>query len=270
VFVGGLHRSGTTLLARTLARHPMVSGLSDTGVVEDEGQHLQDVYARDVVSGGPGEFAFDPAAHVTEDSPLVNDAAREGLLRAWSPYWHTERPVLVEKSPPNVIKTRLLAALFPDAYFVIVMRHPVVAALATSKWVRWWIRLRHPLRLRRLIAHWLRSYELFLDDAEHLRPERVMLVRYEDLVQRPDALLARVFSFLGLPPEAIDAGIRPRVSEGYFARWRGRPWNVLGRAYRRQMIHTFEPRTRRFGYSLSSPEAVAEPDPRVRKLLGDD
>ena len=44
VFVGGLHRSGTSLVHRCLALHPAVSGFSGTGVPEDEGQHLQTVY----------------------------------------------------------------------------------------------------------------------------------------------------------------------------------------------------------------------------------
>ena len=44
VFVTGLHRSGTSLLARCIAQHPQVSGFSGTGVPEDEGQLLQSVY----------------------------------------------------------------------------------------------------------------------------------------------------------------------------------------------------------------------------------
>ena len=57
VFVGGLHRSGTTPLARVLGAHPEISGLSGTGVSEDEGQHLQDVYPRIRAHGGMGRFA---------------------------------------------------------------------------------------------------------------------------------------------------------------------------------------------------------------------
>ena len=37
VFVGGLHRSGTTALARCLAAHPLVSGFSGTAAREDGG-----------------------------------------------------------------------------------------------------------------------------------------------------------------------------------------------------------------------------------------
>ena len=45
--------------------------LRGTGVVEDEGRYLQDVYPTEGESGGPGRFGFDPRVHLTETSALL-------------------------------------------------------------------------------------------------------------------------------------------------------------------------------------------------------
>ena len=44
IFLAGHHRSGTSLLHEIIKEHPLISGFSNTGVPEDEGMFLQNVY----------------------------------------------------------------------------------------------------------------------------------------------------------------------------------------------------------------------------------
>ena len=136
VFLAGLHRSGTTLLARLLAAHPQVSGFSGTGAPADEGQHLQRVYPSDHEYGRPGRFGFAPEMHLTESSPLLSEESARTLWEEWSPHWDLSSSMLLEKSPPNLLKTRFLQALFPASSFVVVVRHPIPVSLATARWRR--------------------------------------------------------------------------------------------------------------------------------------
>lgn len=235
MFVGGLHRSGTSLLARCLMQHPLVSGFEGTGVPEDEGQHLQTVYRPAKDHGGPGRFAFDPDARLTEDSPLVTDASRRRLMEEWGRFWDTTKPVLVEKSPPNLVRGRFLQALFPGARLVLVERHPLAVAYATQKWSR--------TSLRSLLRHWLAAHEVFEQDRPRL--QHVHVVRYEDFVADPTATLAAVYGLLGLEPVPPGIEIRADANDAYLARWREEP-----RLRRALLTQAFEERVGRFGYSL--------------------
>jgi hypothetical protein len=244
VFVGGLHRSGTTPLARSLAAHPLVSGFHDTGVDEDEGQHLQTVYPPARAFGGPGRFAFAAEAHLTERSPLCTPSVGPRLFEQWRPYWDLSKPVLLEKSPPNLLAARLLQAAFPRAYFVMVVRHPAIVTLSTRKWAR-------RRSLPSLIEHWFHAHRLFEGDAPHLR--RLLVVKYEHMVLAPGRALAEIAGFLGLDGEIPGDGIDRGRSAGYEQHWRElaadrrRPWS---RRRFSSLCRRYEPAANHYGYSL--------------------
>lgn len=211
VFVCGLHRSGTSILHRVLRESPEVSGLRDTGVPEDEGQHLQTVFPTARAFGGPGRFAFDPAAHLTEaDAPdPARDRAR--LLREWGAYHDLSRRLFIEKSPPNLVRTRYLQAVFPGARFVFVIRHPAVVALATEKWTG--------TTHLEMMLHWQAAHLTMLADLPHLAHSLVL--RYEDLAGAFEPNLARICDFLGIAPFRSREVLTDRNAH-YLAAWETR------------------------------------------------
>jgi sulfotransferase family protein len=269
VFIGGLHRSGTTPLARVIGAHPEVSGLTGTGASEDEGQHLQDVYPRIRRYGGMGRFANAPAAHLTADSPLATPANAVRLLAAWSPYWDGTKPYLLEKSPANLIMGGFLQALFPGSALIVVIRHPLAVALAMQKWnpPLFARNGRRRTTLAGLVGHWVRAHEILAADAASLA--RLHVLRYEDLVADPVERLGDVQRFLGLDSPLDADSVRAGRSERYQQQWDGMAvGNPIARAVRRRIEERFGAAITAYGYDLddlsSAPGVLAVPNLQTR------
>ncbi len=241
IFIGGLHKSGTTLLFELLREHPQFSGFKNTGVPRDEGQHLQSVYPSASAHGGPGRFGFDRSAHLTESSRLVTGFNRQTLLAEWEKYWDTAKPFLVEKSPGNLIRARFLQAMFPNSRFVILRRHPIPVALATVKWSR--------TSLYSLMKHWIICHQIWEQDKPFVR--EFIEVRYEDLVSDPVKEMNRICAFLGADelPEVARAA-SPSFNEGYFQTWKTLKRERCIMVYIKFIERAFQRQIQRFGYSF--------------------
>lgn len=217
-FVGGLHRSGATLVARILGSNADASGMSGTGAGSIEGQHIQDIYSGTL--GNTSEWSFHPEAHLTEeDARQVPDAGTR-LWQSWSPHWDLDRTVLVEKSPPNLTRMRYFQEIFPGSRFIVVTRHPVVQALAVRKWATH-SRGRFTYGFPRLVEHWVHAHDVFAEDALHI--QNLLVLRYEHLLREPARQLDRVARFLGieLGAAAVDAvdAVASRRSNRYTELW---------------------------------------------------
>lgn len=248
IFIAGLHRSGTSLLHQIFRSHPSISGFWKTGVSEDEGQHLQTVFPPAKQFGGPGRFGFNPESFMDEHHPLATPYNAKRLFLEWGQHWDLSKPYLLEKSPPNIVRTRFLQCLFQDCSFVVILRHPIAVAYATQRWAQ--------TSIPSLLDHTLLCYERFQTDMHFLR--RLYVLRYEEFVLAPSIHLKKLAEWLGISTFECFQAVRRRVNKRYFASWR-RGVDLDSRRDRReiqQLADRFSRRASAFGYRMHDPEAL--------------
>lgn len=245
IFIGGLHRSGTSFLHEILKSHPAISGFSNTGVPEDEGQHLQSVYLPAKAFGGPGRFGFNSASYMDEGHPLATQENSDKLLVEWGRYWDLSKDFLVEKSPPNLVRTRFLQKLFPGSFFIIILRHPIAVAQATQKWSK--------TSICDLLEHSLLCYERFFKDAPYL--DKVYVLRYEDLVQSPQEQVESLFGWIGINMHDFEVTVRKDDNEKYFSAWNSEKGILSAKGIHAETAE-HEYRMNAYGYSFKEPMTI--------------
>jgi adenylate kinase family enzyme len=238
-FVVGLHASGTSTLSRMLKQHSQVSGFKNTGVPENEGQHLQTTIATAKSLGGPGMFAFHPDAVMDENHELANDKTRDALLHEWQHQWDPRKEILLEKSPPTIVRTRFFQSLFPQSHFICLTRHPIAVGYGTQMWSE--------TTTEDLLDHWLKAHEQLSQDMESL--DRVITLSYEGFLANPLDTIHRVQEFLGIEKEPAQLPEVIEPNDVYFEMWRELSNNSKGEFHR--FVAKHESSFRSFGYSLS-------------------
>jgi Sulfotransferase family len=241
VFVCGLQRSGTSVLARNIARFGSCTAFKNTGVIEDEGQYLQSVYPTNHQLGGAGRFGFHPRAHLTEKSRLLTPENVASLRNAWHEYWDPSKTICLEKTPGNLIMTRFLQTAFPNAYFIVIRRHPVPVSMATQKWSF--------TSLHSLFEHWLRCHDIFERDRPYLK--HVYEIKYEDYIQDPETHHRKIAHFLDTgvgtaPMEVLTSG----YNERYLQLWKNLLSDSSWKQYYQYIASTYEAKFVKHGYSL--------------------
>jgi hypothetical protein len=202
-FIVGSSRSGSTLLRLMLASHSRIAIPSETW-------YLIDLLA---------EFPFDRPLRESEISAAVSmmtghytwpdmklDAAelryravnlRGARLRDLVEIvyrWHMESEGKIrwgDKTPAYIEIVPPLAAMFDDAKFIHLIRdgRDVAKSFQRQGWHGPWI--------HGYTREWLRAAELDLKLSQTPLDERMLRVRYEDLVLHPEATLHRVCAFIG-------------------------------------------------------------------------
>jgi len=191
VIVFSAPRSGSTLLRVVLGSHselyaPPELPLKHLGVRADT------KWIRASLEGL--ELTTEDVEHMLWDRVLAEALRRSG------------KPRIVVKTPANVLIWKRIAACWPDARFVFLLRHPAaaVASLQSSFDPAW-----HPAgeagSLEESVAKGLR-YMTVLEQAREAVSG--FTVRYEELTASPERVVRDLCEFLGVPfqPAMLEYG----------------------------------------------------------------
>jgi tetratricopeptide (TPR) repeat protein len=245
VFLLGFPRSGTTLLDTMLMGHPDVEVMEERPPLNDVSKTLGDLEAIAGLDTGQLRAAQDR---------YFEEAGRYVALRKGG--------FIVDKSPLHLNAVQYVHRLFPQAHFVLTLRHPADAVLSCFM---------NSFRLNSSMANFLRLdtaaefYGLAFGNWEATRalfPLQVHTVRYEDLVEDTEPVLRGVAEAIGLSwhdglldhqSTAANRGVistasYAQVTEPIYRRSLGR-W----RHYRKHLepiLPTLQPWIDKFGYSV--------------------
>lgn len=189
-FVVGFPRSGSTLFEQILDAHPALQALEEKPAVEAMVTRL-----RNSTSGYPTALADLSAESIAELRALYWAEVARHLAR-------TPGTRLIDKYPLNMTRLAAIQRVFPEAEFLLLLRHPCDVVLScfmqnfriTDGTVGF-----HSLESTARI--YARVMENWVNESTVFTP-RHLIVRYEDLVQDLEREVRRVVEFLGLELDA--------------------------------------------------------------------
>jgi len=106
----------------------------------------------------------------------------------WAGLFSEGTGILLEKSPPNTVRSLWLQKNFRPSRFLSIIRNPYAVCEG--------IRRRKSYTIHQAAQHWLTSNKCLLGDLQHIKDS--LLIKYEELVEDPHKCLATIEDFLVL------------------------------------------------------------------------
>jgi hypothetical protein len=204
IFILSLPRSGSTLTQKILASHPQIASAAEPWLLlpfvyalRSEGIYTE--YAQGSGSHAIREFVRELPAGVADYHCAIRDMA----LRLYTDSAGDNKTYFLDKTPRYHLIINEMMEIFPDAKFILLWRNPL--AVAASMLRTWGKDGRWNLHRYKIDAY--QGIENLVEAAA-LHADRMLQVRYEDMVSEPATAWRAIFSHLRLEFD-------PRVLEEY-------------------------------------------------------
>ena len=190
IFVTGFSRSGTTLIEQMLNAHPSLRSNDERPVLSNVISKLTDL------TGSYREYPDVLEDLSLEDVKTLRGAYRDRIGEAIGALQEGER--FVEKQPLNWINFAMARRLFPDAPVIMMIRDPrdVVLSCFMQDFLPNFLtaHLQNIESAADIYAHAMDLWEYYKETLG----QRVLEVKYEELVKDPEPILRKAFELIGV------------------------------------------------------------------------
>ncbi|HEX8669047.1 MAG TPA: sulfotransferase [Allosphingosinicella sp.] len=191
IFILGMPRAGSTLIEQILASHSQVEGTMELPDIPAIARRLSGRKLR-------SEDTRYPEALADLSAEALRGLGEEYLERT-RVQRKTDRPFFIDKMPNNWAHVGLIHLILPNAKIVDARRHPLACCFSNFK--------QHFARGQAFtyslpeVGRYYRDYVRMMAHFDRVLPGRVHRVIYERMVEEPEAEVARLLEYLGLPFE---------------------------------------------------------------------
>jgi tetratricopeptide (TPR) repeat protein len=194
IFIIGMPRSGTTLVERVLGRHSKVEGTGELKIIRNLAENIR--------------HHLDNPEHYAAMLEMVSNEQLawfgERYVEASRDYRRTGKPHFIDKNNFNWTQVGLILLALPDAKIIDVRRNALDCCWANFKMLFTdWYPATNDLRH---VGRFYRDYVRLFDAMKRAAPERILSVRYEDVVDDLEGQTRRMLDFLDLDfePQCLD------------------------------------------------------------------
>lgn len=190
IFIIGMPRSGTTLVERILGRHSAIEGAGEMKIMPKLAE-----WARHEADN-PEHYAG--LLEGLSDEQLVIVGQR--YVVASKDYRRSGKPFFIDKNNLNWMQIGLILLSLPKARIMDVRRNALDCCWANFKML---FAERFPATNDvRHVGQFYRDYVRLFDAMKEAAPDRILSVRYEDVVDDIEGQTRRMLDYLGLEYEA--------------------------------------------------------------------
>lgn len=175
--------SGSTMLYQILSTSPYVTKFSS------EGQFIG------------------PIKSIMRERPWDENKKMpwEKIKKAWHKKWDLRKPFLAEKSPPNLLRAKVIEEQFQPSYFIILMRNPYAFCEGFTR--------RKGESYEEAAKFWIKCALFQKKNINELSSH--LFISYEELVEYPNDVKQNILAYLpGLYDISVDQPFKAKTIEG--------------------------------------------------------